>query len=131
MVEERLGRGETWSRRDLVKERLGRGGTWSRKDLIEEEFGQNKILCSFSEVELPMVNYHAGSPVLFAPGRQISSYPLAFGFRIALTRIFSCCLFLVASLGALFSASCRLPLFLLCGELDCWLGHGRSGVQGC
>ena len=34
-----------------------------------------------------------------------------------------CRLFLVASLGALFSVSCRLPLLLFDGELDYWSSH--------
>ena len=83
-----------------------------------------------------MVNYHAGSPAaLSTPERQISGYPPASGSKTTLTwippcRLFlvasflsplPCCLFLVASFSALLSASCRSPLFPLCGELDCWL----------
>ena len=79
-----------------------------------------------------MVNYYIGSPTAIpVPERQISGYPQASGSRTTLTRIPSCRFFLVASFGALLSTSCRLPLLLLCEELDCWLGHGRSGVQGC
>ena len=44
-----------------------------------------------------MVNYHAGSPTLPAPGRQISGYPPASGSRTTLTRIPPCRLFFVAS----------------------------------
>ena len=91
-----------------------------------------------------MVNYFAGSPTAFpAPGRQISGYPPAFGFRTTPTRILPCCLFFVVSslsphlariiarFGVLRSASCWLPLILFGGELDRWFSHGRSGVQGC
>ena len=42
-----------------------------------------------------------------------------------------CRIFLVTSLGALLSVSSQLPLFPLCGELDCWLGHKRNRVWGC
>ena len=67
-----------------------------------------------------MVNYYAGSPAaLPAPGKQISDYPLASGSKTTLTRIPPCRLFLVASLGAFFSASYRLSSLLSCGELDC------------
>ena len=110
---------------------MDKRGTCSRRDLVEEGLGQNKALCSFLGLELPMVNYHAGFPALAAPKRQISSYLPAFGSRIALTWILPCYLFLVASLGALYSTSCRSPSFPLRGKLDCWLGHRQSGVQGC
>ena len=68
-----------------------------------------------------MVNYHAGFPALPAPGRQISGYLPASGSRTTLTRIPPCRLFLVVSLGALLSASCRPPSFTLRKELDYWL----------
>ena len=89
-------------------------------------------------------NYHAGSPAaLFAPGRQIFSYPPASGSKTTLTRILLCRLFFVVSsllphlayilacFGALCSVSCRSPSLLFGGELDHWLSHGQSGVQGC
>ena len=40
-----------------------------RRDLDNKGYGQNKVLCSFSEVELPIVNEHAGSPMLPATER--------------------------------------------------------------
>ena len=61
----------------------------------------------------------AGSPTLPVPRKQIFGYLPASGFRTTLTQIPLWCLFLVALLGALFSASCQLPLILLCRELDC------------
>ena len=67
------------------------------RDLDDKGLGQNKVLCSSSGVELLMVNYHAGSPALPAPGRQISGYPPASGSRTTLTRIPLCHLFLIAS----------------------------------
>ena len=85
----------------------------------------------FNRVELPMVNYDVGSPMLPMLGRQISDYLPASGFKTTLTWIPFCCLFFIASLGAFLNTSCQLSLFLLCGELDCWLGHGQSRVQGC
>ena len=45
----------------------------------------------FNGVELQMNNYHAGSPALPAPGKQISGYLPASGSRTALTWIFLCC----------------------------------------
>ena len=91
-----------------------------------------------------MVNYHAGSSaVLSAPGRQISGYPLASGSRTTLTQIPPYCLFLVASallphlacvlarFDLLCSASYRSPSLSFGEELDHWLSHERSGVQGC
>ena len=93
-----------------------------------------------------MVNYYTSFlAALSTPGRQISGYPPASSSRIILTWILLYCLFFVvsfllplfcrlffvASLGALFNVSYWLPSLLLCGELDHWLGHGRSGVQGC
>ena len=105
-----------------------------------------------------MVNYHAGSlAVLSAPERQISGYPPASASRTTLTRISLCRLFLVASsllplfcrlffvassllplscylffvpsLGALHSASCRSPLFLLerLSGPGCWSSHQVVG----
>ena len=53
-----------------------------------------------------MVNYHAGSPALPAPGRQISGYPPASGSKTTLTRIPPCYLFLIAS--SLLPLPCRL-----------------------
>ena len=38
--------------------------TCSRRDLDDEGLGQNKVIYSFSEVKLPIVNYHADFPVL-------------------------------------------------------------------
>ena len=70
--------------------------------------GQNKVLYSFSRVELPMVNYHAGFPTLSAPGRQIFGFLPASGSRTALTRIPLCRLFFVAS-----SLSLHLAHFLV------------------
>ena len=78
-----------------------------------------------------MVNYHAGFPVLSAPGRQISGYLPAFGSRTTLTRIPFCCLFLVTSFGALLSASCRsssFPLERLSG-LGCQSSHQWCNVN--
>ena len=92
---------------------------WSIRDLDDKGLGQNKILCSFSGVKLPIVNYYAGSlAALPALRRQISGYPPASYSRTALTWIPPYCLFFVVSFGALLSTSCRLSLFLLCGELD-------------
>ena len=64
------------------------------KDLV-------RIRCCviLSRVKLLMINYYVGFLMLLMPGRQISSYLPASGSRIALTRIFLCRLFLVASLG--------------------------------
>ena len=111
------------------------------RELDDKGLGQNKVLCSSSGVKLLMINYHAGSLALPAPGRQISGSPPASGFRTTLTRIlpcllflvasslspFPCRLFLVASLGALLSASCWSPSFSLCRQLDCW--YCRSLLQ--
>ena len=105
--------------------------TWLKRYLVKERLGQNKVLCSSLGVELQMFNYHAGSLAFSALRRQISGYLLTSGSKTVLTRILPCHFFFVASLGALFSASCRLPLFPLCGELDRGLGNGLSGVQGC
>ena len=44
-----------------------RKGTCLSKDLVDERFGQNKVLCSSSEVELPMVNYYVSFSALSAP----------------------------------------------------------------
>ena len=119
-------------RRGKEKPRLGeRGGTCLRRDLVDEGLGQNKIPRSSLEVKLLMVNYHAGSLALSILERQISDYLPASGSRIALTRISLCYLFFVTSLGELLSMSYWLSLFSLCGELDCWLGHGQSRVQRC
>ena len=67
------------------------------KDLV-------RIRCCkvLSGVELPMVNYHAGSPMLPMSGREISSYLHASGSRTPLTWIFPCCFFFVASLWRVF-----------------------------
>ena len=75
------------------------------RDLDDKGLGQNKMLYSFLEVKLPIVNYHAGSPTLLALERQISGYLPASGSRTTLTRIPSCYLFLVALLGTSISAS--------------------------
>ena len=101
-----------------------------RRDLDDKGLDQNKVLYSSSGAELPMVNYYIDSPTLPTPGRQISGYPPASGFKTTLTRISLSRLFFVASFGALLSAPCWLSSFSLCGELDYWLGHGQSGVQG-
>ena len=37
----------------------------------------------------------------------------------------------VASFGMLYSTFCWSPLFLLCKELNFWLGHGQNEVQEC
>ena len=108
-------RGRVCLKGDLFEE-----GLVQRRDLDDKGLGQNKVLYSSSGVKLPMVNYHTGSPAFLVTGRQIFGYPPASGSRTALTRILPCRLFLDASLGALFSASCWSPLFPLCGELDCW-----------
>ena len=120
-------RGGVCLRGDLFEEGL----VW-RRDLDDKGLGQNKVLCSFSGVELPIINYHAGSPTLPALRRKISGYPPASGSRIALTRIPLFRLFLVASFSAFLSMSCWSPLFSLqrVSRLDCWSSHGRSGVWG-
>ena len=89
-----------------------------RRDLDDEGLGQNKVLCSFSRVELPMVNYHAGFLTLPAPRKQISGYPPASGSRTVLTQISPCRLFFITSLVAFLSAFCLASLFLLCRELN-------------
>ena len=101
---------------------MEREGVCSRSDLDDKRLGQNKELCSFLGVEPPMVNYHAGSLMLFAPKRQFFDYPPASGSKTALTWIPPYYLFFVASLSAFLSASCQLPLFLLqrLSRLDCW-----------
>ena len=63
-----------------VKPRLvERRRTCLRKDLIDKRLDQNKVLCSSSGVELPIINYHVGSSTLPAPERQISGYLPASG----------------------------------------------------
>ena len=76
-----------------------------RRDLDDEGLGQNKVLCSFSGVELPMVNSYAGFLALPVPGKQISGYLPTSGSRTTLTQIPPCRLFLITSLGVLLSAS--------------------------
>ena len=98
------------------------------RDLDDKRHSQNKVLCSFSRVELPMVNYHTGFLALPALERRISSYPPASDPRTVLTRISPYRLFLVASFGTLLSAFCWSPLFPLCKQQDCWLGHGRNRI---
>ena len=44
-----------------------------KKDLDDKGLGQNKLLCSSSEVELPLCRLPD------TPGRQISGYPTASG----------------------------------------------------
>ena len=100
------------------------GGTCSKRDLVDEGLDQNKVLYSLLRVKLLIVNYHAGSLTLPALGRQISGYLSVSGFRTTLTRISLCRFFLVALLNVFLSAFYRLSSFSLCGELDCWLGHG-------
>ena len=100
----------TWTKDKKRKTEIGgerRNVVWSMRDLDDKGLGQNKVLCSFSGVELPIVNYHASSLTLPAPGRQISDYLPASGSRTALTRIPPCRLFLVAS-----SLSLHLVRFL-------------------
>ena len=115
------------------------------RDLDDKGLGQNKVLCSSSRVKLLMVNYHAGSLALPAPGKQISGYPRTSGSKTILTRIplyylflvaFSllplpCGLFFVTVLGALLSASCRSPSFSLqrFNRLDCWFSHWWYGIN--
>ena len=102
----------------------------SRKDLVDERLDQNKVLCSSSEVELLIVNHNTGSLALHAPKRRISGYLPAYDFRIALTRISSCCFFFVASLGTLFSAFYGLLLIPLCRKLDFCLAMDRAESRG-
>ena len=116
----------------------------SKRDLDDKGLGQSKVLCSFSGVKLPMVNYHAGFLALPAPERQISNYPPAFGSRrTTLTWTPPCRLFLVAfslsprlarllaHLGVLLSASCRSLLFPLerLSGLDYWPSHRWCGID--
>ena len=70
---------------------------------------------------------YAGSPTKLR--RQIFGYPLASSSRTTLTRISPYCLFLLASLGAFLSASCRSPSFLFGGE-DYWSGYWWRGIDG-
>ena len=111
---------------------MERGGVCPRRDLGDKGLNQNKVLCSSSGVELPMVNNHAGFPTLPALGRQIPGYPPVSGSRTALTRIPPCRLFYVASLSAFLSTSCGSPSFSLqrVSRLDCWSSHEWSKVQG-
>ena len=74
-----------------------------------------------------MVNYHAGSLALPAPGRQISGYPPASGSRTTLTRIPPCRLFLVAS--SLSPLPCRLFLVASLGAL-LFAGRPRFRLAG-
>ena len=112
-----------------MKDKIGKteiGGerrnvVWSMRDLDNKGLGQNKVLYGFSVVKLLMVNYHVGSLAHFALGRHISGYTPTSSSWTALTRIFSCHLFLVASFGVLFSASCQSSSFSFYVELDCWL----------
>ena len=78
--------------------------------------------------------HHAGSPALPAPGRQIFGYPPASGSRTALTRIPSCRLFLVASLGV-FSYLARFltrpvgcPRFCFKGSVGLTVGLAIGGA---
>ena len=125
----------TWTKDKEGKTEISgesRNVVWSMRDLDNKGLNQNKVLCSSLRVELPMVNYYTGFPVLFTLGKQIFGYPLTSGSRTVLTWIPPCHFFLIASFDVLIlSASSRLPLFLLRGELDCWLGHGWSRIQGC
>ena len=101
----------------------------------DKGLGQSEVLCSSSEVELLMVNYHAGFPALPALEKQISGYPPASGSsRITLTRTPPCRLTLarlLARLSALFSAFCWLPSFLLerLGGFNYWPSHRWCGVN--
>ena len=54
-------------------------GVFSRRDLGDKGLSQIKVLCSSSKIEMPMVNYHVGFPVLPAPEKQISGYLPASG----------------------------------------------------
>ena len=121
-------RGETW---------FSWWGTWMIRDLDDKGLGQNKVLCSSSRVELPWsTTMQAPQHSLRQGDRSPASYRLLalelhwlrFLFVASSLSSLLCRLFFVASLSALFSASCQSPLFPLRKELDCWPGHGRSEV---
>ena len=127
--------------------------TWMIRDLDDKGLGKNKVLCSSLGIELPW------STTMQAPWqrslrqgdrslaicRLLAIEPHWLGFLLVASSLspLLCCLFFVASslsphlahilacFGALRSASCRLPSLLFGGELDCWLSHGQSRVQGC
>ena len=68
------------------------------KNLDDERLGQNKVLCSSSGVELPMVKLPLQVPQhsLRQEDRSPATRRLL-TLRTVLTRIPSCCLYLVAS----------------------------------
>ena len=111
------------------------------KDLNDKRLSQNKVSCSFSGVKLLMVKLPVQAPrrslrqknksPAFCRLLALEPYWLGFFFVASSLSSLLCCLFLVASIGTLLSASWQLSSFLLHGELDRGLGHGQSGVQEC
>ena len=108
---------------------MERRGVCSRRDLDDKGLGKSKVLCSSSGVKLPMVNYHAGFPVLFAPGRQISGYqPASRSSRTTLASTFPYCLFLIASsyLAHFLTHFVGCPRFHLAGSWTVGLALGGA-----
>ena len=68
------------------------------RDLDDKELGQNRVLCSFSGVELPMVELPLQAPRRsLRQGERSPASCRLLTLRTTLTRILPCRLFLVAS----------------------------------
>ena len=103
-----------------------------RRNLDDKKLGQSKVLCSFLEVELPMVNYHAGFPVLPTPEKQISDYPPASGSsKTILTRTPSYRLFFVASSYLACFLTCLVcrPRFCFRGSVGLTVGLAMGEAE--
>ena len=69
----------TWTKNMKRKTKIGRERrdvVWLMRDLDDKGLGQNKMLCDSSKIELPMVNYYAGSPALYQGDRSLATHRL-------------------------------------------------------
>ena len=86
------------------------------KDLDDKGLGQNKVLCSSSGVELPMVKLPLQAPRhSLRQGNRSPTSRRLLALRTILTRIPPCCLFLIDF--SLLPLPCRLFLVTSLGVL--------------
>ena len=100
-----------------------------RRNLDDKGFGQNKILCSFLEIELPLCRLpdapYTRETDLRLPAGFWLLEPLLLKFLLVASSLSLRLARLLVRLVTLLSASCRLSSFPLkrLGGLDCWSSH--------
>ena len=111
------------------------------RDLDDKGLGQNKVLCSLSGIELPMIKLSLQAPRRSlcqrdrfpATCRLLTLKPQWLGFLLVASFLLPlpCRFFLITSFGAFFSVSCRPPSFWFerLSRPGCWSNHWWCGVD--